>query len=266
MDIEILHHGAVNGVTGSCHQLMVDVHSSVLIDCGLFQGDEQGNGSDDALAIEFDISTVCAFIVTHVHIDHVGRIPYLFAAGFDGPVYCSKASAQLLPLVIEDALKVGVTRDEKLITSFLALLKRHIIAVDFNDWVPLALNNHTSQLTLRLQRAGHILGSSYVELDVAKNKGVHRVVFSGDLGASYTPLLPSPKSPYRADTLVIESTYGDKLHEGRKTRTRTLQRVIEKAVTDNGVVFIPAFSIGRTQELLYELEQIIHNEQKHNSV
>lgn len=266
MDIEILHHGAVNGVTGSCHQLMVDAHSSVLIDCGLFQGDEQGNGSDDALAIEFDISTVCALIVTHVHIDHVGRIPYLFAAGFDGPVYCSKASAQLLPLVIEDALKVGVTRDEKLITSFLALLKRHIIAVDFNDWVPLALNNHTSQLTMRLQRAGHILGSSYVELDVAKNNGVHRVMFSGDLGAPYTPLLPSPKSPYRADTLVIESTYGDKLHEGRKTRTRTLQRVIEKAVADNGVVLIPAFSIGRTQELLYELEQIIHNEQKHYSV
>jgi metallo-beta-lactamase family protein len=91
------------------------------------------------------------------------------------------------------------------------------------------------------------------------------VVFSGDLGAPYAPLLPAPKSPYRADTLVIESTYGDKNHQNRKDRTKKLQQIIETAVTDNGVVLIPAFSIGRTQELLYELEKIIYqNRSKHN--
>ncbi len=117
--------------------------------------------------------------------------------------------------------------------------------------------------------AGHILGSAYVEIDLtftsdqsgtkAKN---HRVVFSGDLGTPYAPLLPAPKSPYRPDTLVIESTYGDKNHQNRKARTKNLQLIIERAVEDNGVVLIPAFSIGRTQELLYELEKTIHSHKK----
>ncbi len=131
---------------------------------------------------------------------------------------------------------------------------------------------------IKFQMAGHILGSAYVEIDIAlpskpslqpseKQSVVknHRVVFSGDLGAPYAPLLPAPKSPYRADTLIIESTYGDKNHQSRKNRTKRLQGIIEKAVQDNGVVLIPAFSIGRTQELLYELEKIIHKQQQHGN-
>ena len=97
--MQIKHHGAVNGVTGSCHQLIINDNNSILIDCGLFQGED----SHEDLNIDFDISTVKALIVTHCHIDHVGRIPYLFVAGFKGPIYTSKATAKLLPLVIEDA-------------------------------------------------------------------------------------------------------------------------------------------------------------------
>ncbi|MBB1303802.1 MBL fold metallo-hydrolase [Pseudoalteromonas sp. SR44-8] len=261
--MKITHHGAVNGVTGSCHQLDYDQHSSVLIDCGLFQGEDAG----PSLAIDFDISTVTALIVTHCHIDHVGRIPYLFAAGFTGPIFTSKASASLLPLVIEDALKVGVTRDQKIINACLSLLTKHIVAIEFNTWFDLPTTSNKPIAKARLQRAGHILGSAYVEIDIKTktSKGnSHRVVFSGDLGAPHTPLLPSPKAPYKADTLVIESTYGDKNHQGRKERTQTLKKVIEKAVADNGIVLVPAFSIGRTQELLYELEQIIHNAAKNS--
>ena len=261
--MKITHHGAVNGVTGSCHQLDYDQHSSVLIDCGLFQGEDAG----PSLAIDFDISTVTALIVTHCHIDHVGRIPYLFAAGFTGPIFTSKASASLLPLVIEDALKVGVTRDQKIINACLSLLAKRIVAIEFNSWFDLPTTSNKPTAKARLQRAGHILGSAYVEIDI-KTKNIkgnsHRVVFSGDLGAPHTPLLPSPKAPYKADTLVIESTYGDKNHQGRKERTQTLKKVIEKAVADNGIVLVPAFSIGRTQELLYELEQIIHNAAKNS--
>jgi len=261
--MDILHHGAVNGVTGSCHELLIGDQSSVLIDCGLFQGED----SKDDLSIEFDISHVTALIVTHCHIDHVGRIPYLFAAGFKGPIFTSQASASLLPLVIEDALKVGVTRDPKIISACLNLLKRRIVPVDFKTWFDLPCNG-LQKAKARFQRAGHILGSAYVEIDIKTHKqstkpnGTHRVVFSGDLGAPYTPLLPSPKAPYKADTLVIESTYGDKNHQGRKERTQTLKNVIERAVADNGVVLVPAFSIGRTQELLYELEQLIHSSGK----
>ncbi|WP_282114482.1 MBL fold metallo-hydrolase [Pseudoalteromonas arctica] len=256
--MQILHHGAVNGVTGSCHELVVNEQTSVLIDCGLFQGED----SKADLSIEFNITHVTALIVTHCHIDHVGRIPYLLAAGFKGPIFTSIASASLLPLVIEDALKVGVTRDPKIIAACLSLLNKRIVAVDYKTWFELPCKG-PSKAEARFQRAGHILGSAYVEIDITNSdNNKHRVVFSGDLGAPYTPLLPSPKPPYKADTLVIESTYGDKNHQGRKERTKTLKSIIERAVADNGVVLVPAFSIGRTQELLYELEQLIHSSSK----
>ncbi|MBG9990008.1 MBL fold metallo-hydrolase RNA specificity domain-containing protein [Pseudoalteromonas sp. NZS37] len=256
--MQILHHGAVNGVTGSCHELVVNEQTSVLIDCGLFQGED----SKADLSIEFNITHVTALIVTHCHIDHVGRIPYLLAAGFKGPIFTSIASASLLPLVIEDALKVGVTRDPKIIAACLSLLNKRIVAVDYKTWFELPCKG-LNKAKARFQRAGHILGSAYVEIDITNNdNNKHRVVFSGDLGAPYTPLLPSPKPPYKADTLVIESTYGDKNHQGRKERTKTLKSIIERAVADNGVVLVPAFSIGRTQELLYELEQLIHSSSK----
>ncbi len=280
---EIIHHGAVNGVTGSCHQLNINNASGILIDCGLFQGAEvSGNSTADHLTIEFDVGNITALIVTHCHIDHVGRIPYLLAAGFTGPIYCTEASASLLPLVIEDALKVGVTRDRTLIDACLKLLKQQIKAIAYKQWFDLPVNTTSKiqavdsnshvgyqQAKAKFQPAGHILGSAYVEIDLALpldkpsalSSAKHRVVFSGDLGAPYAPLLPAPKSPYRADTLVIESTYGDKNHQSRKLRRQKLQAVIEKAVEDNGVVLIPAFSIGRTQELLYELEQIIFQTQ-----
>ncbi|MBQ4858431.1 MBL fold metallo-hydrolase [Pseudoalteromonas sp. MMG007] len=261
--MHILHHGAVNGVTGSCHELAVNKHTSILIDCGLFQGED----AKADLSIEFDIACVTALIVTHCHIDHVGRIPYLLAAGFKGPIFTTLASASLLPLVIEDALKVGVTRDPKIIKACISLLSKRIITVDYKNWFELPCKGE-QRAKARFQRAGHILGSAYVEIDVVNkpslSKNTHRVVFSGDLGAPYTPLLSAPKPPYKADTLVIESTYGDKNHQGRKERTQILKSVIERAVSDNGIVLVPAFSIGRTQELLYELEQLIYKAPKNS--
>jgi len=257
--MNIFHHGAVNGVTGSCHQLVIDPKNSVLVDCGLFQGAEiSGNGNEDNhLTIDFDITTVQALLVTHCHIDHVGRIPYLLAAGFSGPIIATEATAALLPMVIEDALKVGVTRNRSIIDACLTRLKTQLIAVPYKQWFPVALTSD-AKTKVKFQPAGHILGSAYIEVDINPvNQKSERVVFSGDLGATYSPLLASPKSPYKADTLVIESTYGDKDHQGRKARTESLRKVLIKAIADNGIVIIPAFSIGRTQELLYELEQII---------
>ncbi len=256
--VDIKHWGAVNGVTGSCHQLIIDPTNSVLIDCGLFQGPDS---SDSHLAIDFDISTVQALIVTHCHIDHVGRIPYLLAAGFRGPIFATQATAALLPLVIEDALKIGVTRKRKIIDAYLGLLKRLLKPIPCKKWFELPTSTSFTAKA-KFQSAGHILGSAYVEIDLGKRPNNHRVVFSGDLGAPYAPLLPAPKSPYRADTLVIESTYGDKNHHGRKQRRQALKSVIERCLNNAGTVLIPAFSIGRTQELLYELEQIIYQASK----
>lgn len=261
---QIKHHGAVNGVTGSCHELSID-DAGLLIDCGLFQGAEaSGKGAGaNSLEIDFPIDTIKALVVTHVHIDHVGRIPYLLAAGFKGPIYCSIPSATLLPLVLEDAIKIGLTRDQQLVEKFLRVVAQRLRPVPYNQWQTV-LESKAGSVAIRLQRAGHILGSAYVECEISQAESAnewsgYRVVFSGDLGAPHAPLLPSPKSPYRADTLVIESTYGNRLHQGRKQRRLALKSVIEKAFRDRGAVLIPAFSIGRTQEILYELEGLIHD-------
>lgn len=261
----LIHHGAVDGVTGSCHQYFLSEQHSVLIDCGLFQGIEQGRGKAgaDSAQINFPLDGIQALLLTHVHIDHAGRIPYLIAAGFQGPIYCSRASALLLPLVLEDALKMGITRDEKLITGFIQAVSRQLRPCDYGHWYP--LEGCTDTTHIRFQNAGHILGSAYIEIRhqtlLPDERGWYKAVFSGDLGARDTPLLPDPTPLEDADLLVLESTYGDKNHEDRKNRQQRLQQVLEKAFKDNGTVLIPAFSIGRTQELLYELEDIIHRMQ-----
>ncbi|AVI62931.1 MBL fold metallo-hydrolase RNA specificity domain-containing protein [Halomonas sp. GFAJ-1] len=258
--LNIIHHGGAVGVTGSCHQLILSSEHSLLVDCGLFQGEDEAQDSFQQLQIEFDISTVKALIITHVHIDHVGRLPYLLAAGFKGPIICSVPSAVLLPLVIEDALKIGFTRNAQLIERFQAQLASQIVSVPYGKWHNVVEKSGEGGITTRvkLKRAGHILGSSYVEVahqDASGEK--ERVVFSGDLGAPYAPLLPAPQSPYGCEQLVLESTYGDRLHPNRRNRRAMLKKAIEQALTNGGTVMVPAFSIGRTQELLYELEGII---------
>ncbi len=261
---KVVHHGAKNGVTGSCHQIFIDSQHSFLIDCGLFQGAEtstEGQAGSEQLSIEFDISTVKALIVTHVHIDHVGRIPYLLAAGFTGPIICSEPSAKLLPIVLEDAFKLGVSRDQHLVEQYIKLIAKRIIALPYNQWLPM-LKAPLPAVNIRLQRAGHILGSAYIELEIEYAKhNIQRVVFSGDLGAPYAPILSAPKPPYRADLVILESTYGDRLHDSRRNRRQLLQTAIEQALRDQGTVLIPAFSMGRTQELLYELEDILYHHQ-----
>jgi len=254
----ITHHGAVDGVTGSCHELTLADGRSVLLDCGLFQGAETaGDGAGAGqLQIGFPLEPIQALIVTHVHIDHVGRIPYLLAAGYRGPILLSEASAELLPLVLEDALKVGFTRDQKLIERVLGLIRQRIVALPYGQWHRVL--DGDAGLRIRLQPAGHILGSAYVECEIGQDSEPARLVFSGDLGAPHTPLLPDPVSPERADLVVLESTYGDREHEARQQRGRRLQAIVEHAFENRGTILIPAFSIGRTQELLYEFEEIIH--------
>lgn len=257
----ILHHGAVAGVTGSCHELRIDRTNSVLIDCGLFQGLEAspGGANYNRLAIDFPIASVRALLITHCHVDHVGRIPYLMAAGFRGPIYCSEATAELLPLVLKDAVDVGFSLDKELTHQFLDVLKSRIVAVPYGHWQALPLaEDGGARLRARFKPAGHILGSAYIECDVETASVKQRIVFSGDLGGPYTPLLPAPKSPYQADVLVLESTYGDRKHVSRRQRKALLKQIIQRCLKNRGVILIPAFSIGRTQELLYEFEEIIH--------
>jgi metallo-beta-lactamase family protein len=250
----IIHHGGRYQVTGSCHELRLADGSGLLVDCGLTQG--EGTFPPE---IDFAVEHLRALVLTHVHIDHCGRLPYLLAAGFSGPIYCSEPSALLLPEILEDAIRLGITRQQPLIDQLLRKIKKQLRPLPYGKWEEVAGD---STLKIRLQPAGHILGSAFIECDAETSTGKKRIVFSGDLGAPYAPLLPAPKSPYRADLLVLESTYGDRLHEGRRERREKLRQVIERALADRGAILVPAFSIGRTQELLYEIEEIIHRNRK----
>ncbi len=258
MKLSLQFHGATQGVTGSCHQLSSN-NESLLIDCGIFQGnDERGNSN---LEVKFYISNLTGLVLTHVHIDHIGRVPYLLAAGYTGPIFASIPTAYLITDQLEDTLKIGFTRDSNLIQRVIHLLKKRLVPCKYKHWITIS-----DTYKIKFNPAGHILGSSFVEVDV-KTGRVHRtdkkkrrrVVFSGDLGAPYTPILRSPRSPYQADILILEATYGNKVHNGRKDRRNTLLDLLQKSVVDDGIVIIPAFAVGRTQELLYELNAIIES-------
>ena len=264
MNPTIIHHGARHGVTGSCHQLFVEGDDSLLIDCGLFQGAEtapDGSAAADRLDIPFPVDKIGALVLTHVHVDHCGRLPWLLAAGFKGPILCSEPSARLLPTVLADAFEMGVTRNKAMVERYLKMVEARLRPLPYREWRTVYSSSQTT-LRIRLQRAGHILGSAYVECDFsgpAWPQG-RRVLFSGDLGAPHAPLLPAPRPPWHADVVVLETTYGDRVHEDRRSRRARLQKVVEQALADGGTVIIPAFSIGRTQELLYEFEDILHRQ------
>lgn len=251
--MQLIHHGAHEGVTGSCHQLLWgDKGQSLLVDCGIFQGNDAKKHPDPE--IEFSIHGIEAFLLTHVHIDHCGRLPYLLAKGFQQPIYCSRPTARLLPLVMEDALRIGFTKSKRLIEQFLQHVDSLLRPIDYHQWHAIE-----GGAKIRLRPAGHVLGSTIFEVELESGE---MVVFSGDIGSGSNPLLHPPTSPPRADLLVMESTYGDKLHPKSQDRQSALEAILRHTLADKGVTIIPAFSLGRTQALLYEMNAIFERIQQ----
>ncbi|EGQ8503752.1 MBL fold metallo-hydrolase RNA specificity domain-containing protein [Vibrio parahaemolyticus] len=256
--MKVLHHGGKDTVTGSCHELQLE-RGSILVDCGLFQGKDALLGRQNrSLTIEFSLTKVKALVLTHAHIDHIGRLPWLLAAGFRGKIYCTRATAELVPLMLADGLKLQLGLGQQQRQHILNLIKQRLVPCDYHNWISIK-----GLAYLRFQPAGHILGSAYLEFKLSNNEVV---VFSGDLGPSNTPLLPDPIPPVKADYLFIESTYGDKHHESVKSRSTRLLSIIEHALEDGGVIVIPAFSVGRTQELLFDIEQLLYQESLHDAL
>lgn len=250
--MKLTHYGAHNGVTGSCHRLKMDNGQDYLVDCGMFQGDDAKRHPNPE--IKFSLDKIAALLLTHVHIDHCGRIPYLLSAGFQKPIYCSHPTAKLLPLVMEDAIRIGFTRNRRMIDSFLKHVGKWLRPLDYGNWHAI-----DGGAELRLRPAGHVLGSTVFEI---KTPSGEIAVFSGDIGSRNAPLLNPVTSPPHADLLVLESTYGDRLHESIENRQNHLEAILRNTLDDKGVTIIPAFSLGRTQALLFEMNNIFERIQK----
>ena len=260
MSYQLIHHGAAQGVTGSCHELRWG-SDGFLVDCGLFQGESGARG------IDFPISNIRALLVTHAHIDHIGRIPALLDLGFTGPIFSSLATAELLPLMLEDGLRLQRVSDGQR-QRIMTRIQQQLRPQPYGRWfrLPKTIGCGAGERCLyaRLQPAGHILGSAYIELKLPDGQCL---VFSGDLGSRLGALLPHPQPPERADLLVLESTYGQHHHESGSERSSRLRDIVERSLRDGGAILIPAFSIGRTQELLFDLEQIIREQvSRQNSI
>jgi len=189
--------------------------------------------------------------LTHAHIDHIGRVPDLIEAGFKGEIICTHATKALLLTMLHDAMSFTGRSPKEI---------QHLEqAIDDLTWgfelhEEFSLNQGIS---FKLGNAGHILGSCFIRFTFPQDPGNnYTVIFSGDLGCTDTPILPDPDPPEACDLLILESTYGDRNHTGRKERIQSLRQILDKALDDNGIVYIPAFALGRTQELIYELDRI----------
>jgi len=248
-------HGAAGEVTGSMH-LIEAAGRRILIDCGMVQGSPEAEARNFA-PFPFDAAGLDAVVLSHAHIDHVGRLPRLVMAGYRGPVYAQAATADLLPIMLMDSasLQEGdaerANRKRKPGQPRVMPLYTRADVHDTLSQVRKLPYGQRSQLLpgveLALRDAGHILGSCIVELWADGRK----LVFSGDLGMRGTPILREPETVREADLLLLESTYGNRNHRERSDTIRELGEILDAAWRDGGNVLIPAFAVGRTQELLY---------------
>ena len=262
--MKIAFHGAAGEVTGSCY--LVEVNGSrLLLECGLIQGgakDEQRNRDD----FPFDLSTIDAVLLSHAHIDHSGRVPVLIKRGYRGLVYTHRASVDLCRVMLRDAGFLSEKdaewenrkRERKGLPLVQPLYTKEDADMAMEHFKPLEYGQDYELLPgirVRLQDAGHILGSAIVELWLEEHNVTRKVVFTGDLGHAGAPILRDPVRVREADLVIMESTYGDRLHRNWGETISELGQVFADAESAKGNILIPAFAVGRSQELLYLFEK-----------
>jgi len=260
MTIEIEFFGATGEVTGSCHLVTVGNHK-ILLDCGLIQGrakDEARNRE----SFPFDPASIDAVVLSHAHIDHSGRLPLLVKSGFRGSIYTHRACRDLCRIMLKDSAFLNekdvqwenrkrARKGLDLIEAMYNVEDAKIAMKQFKGLVYQQKKRILPKVTLCLNDAGHILGSSIVELWLEDEGQQRKLVFSGDLGRSGMPILEDPAIIPDADLVIMESTYGDRLHRSWDETQKEISEVLSIATKGNGNILIPAFSVGRTQEILY---------------
>ena len=260
--------GAAEEVTGSCHMLDSPALGRVLLDCGLHQGgDAVERLRDEHFA--FDPASIDAVILSHAHLDHSGLLPRLVHEGFDGPIICTTATAQLLDVMLNDAVglylrdlerenlrnarrgrkELEPVYDQQDVDTVLARCEGHPYGelIDLGDAALLCFHD-----------AGHILGSAIVELRLNEGEQEKILVFSGDLGKADSVLMNPPAQLTHADVVLMESTYGDREHRGEQDTVRQLKEILAETWQRGGSVMIPSFAVGRTQEILFHLGSLHH--------
>ena len=265
--MKFISHGAAREVTGSCHEIQLETPKGVrriLLDCGLFQG-RRAESSQKNAAFTFDPKEdIDAVILTHAHMDHVGRIPVLFKRGYVGPVYCTYATKDLAEVMLQDGGYIQ-EKDEEYFRKHISKsrlptegplytqedAKACLVLFrgeNMNEWFPVC-----DGIRAQFIEAGHIVGAVMVVLELTEQGKTRYVGFSGDLGRNMLPIIRDPAPMPSVDTLICESTYGNRAHEDIETARHSLRDAITSTAQRGGKVFIPAFSLERAQEILFDL-------------
>ena len=264
-NMKITFLGATKTVTGS-NSLVEAAGKKFLVDCGMWQGKKELE-EENFQEFDFNVSEIDFVLLTHAHIDHSGRIPKLYKEGFRGKVYAHKATCDLCALMLPDSghiqemenewknrkrIRKGENLREPLYTAEEAARCLEIFEpVKYDEIIDI-----TPEIHVRFNDAGHMLGSSVIELWVKEEKKETKTVFTGDLGNNDIPLLSEPTMIEDADYLVMESTYGSRLHTKNEEKAELFLNIVSETLERKGTVVIPSFAVGRTQEILYELNKI----------
>lgn len=255
--------GAAGTVTGSRH--LVEVNDKrLLVDCGLFQGPKK-NRLKNWEPFPVEPSSIDAIILTHAHIDHIGFLPAVVKGGYKGPIYCTRATADLAGILLPDtghlqeeeakwANKKGYSKHRPAKPLFTEEDAREVLPL----LEPVDYGQHfepAPKVRAKYRDTGHILGAGFLDLKSQHMGGTRKLVFSGDLGRPTDAILRPPAAAYNVDYLVVESTYGDRLHEEEFSEDE-LARVVNESMKRGGVLVIPAFAVGRSQTLLYVLREL----------
>lgn len=255
-------HGAAGQVTGSMH-LLECAGARILLDGGLFQGRRAESQALNA-RLPFDPRRLDAVILSHAHIDHSGRLPLLVRHGFHGPIWATPASRDLCAVMLPDSANIQesdanyLRRHGREAADPLYNMADAVAVQDLMLGVPYRRIQHARKhLAFEFTDAGHILGSASVDLRLTEGGGVHRLVFSGDIGRSGLPIIRDPDPPTGpVDTLIIESTYADRDHEPVQDAEQRLAGLVRRVAGRGGKLLIPAFAVGRTQEIVFSLHQL----------
>lgn len=256
--------GAAGEVTGSCYLVQCGAQR-VLLDCGLIQGAPK-DAARNRLPFDFDPARIDAVVLSHAHLDHAGRLPLLVQQGFRGPIYAHPASRDLCQIMLRDAAAVNERdtewdnrkRARKGLAPLLPLYTRAAADAAMRQFRTLPYDTAQDILPgvrVRLRDAGHILGSACVELALSAGGRRRKLAFSGDLGHAGAPILRDPQTLTEADLVLLESTYGDRDHRSWDATWAELAQVFDAGTPVRGNILIPAFAVGRTQELLYVMKQ-----------